>query len=83
MVNDKDIHNILRLLPRQATYYFTRSSVARSRDENELMNQALSFDLKGQTYKTVPAAIDAAKKNAGKDDLIFISGSTFVVADTI
>jgi len=83
MVNDKDIHNILRLLPRNATYYFTRSSVARSRDGNQLMNEARSFDLKGQAYDNVPEAIDAAIKNAGKDDLVFIGGSTFVVADAI
>jgi dihydrofolate synthase/folylpolyglutamate synthase len=83
MVSDKDIAGILNLLPRDAIYYFTKASIPRALDEQQLMKMAAFFNLKGEAYPTVRLALAKAKKNAVADDLIFIGGSTFVVADVL
>lgn len=83
MVNDKDITAVLKLMPQNATYYFTKPSVERGMDENELAQQAQSIGLQGTTYPTVALAIEAAQKNADKNDFIFIGGSSFIVADAL
>ena len=83
MVNDKDIDGVLQLLPKQATYYFTRADIPRSLDANVLKSLAEAFGLFGDAYSTVYGALSSAKKNAGINDLIFIGGSTFVVAEAI
>lgn len=81
MVNDKDINGVLSLLPDSARYYFTRASVPRALPEKELARIASVHGLAGTTYQDVAQAVKAAKKNASKNDLIYIGGSTFVVAD--
>ncbi|GAB6011690.1 bifunctional folylpolyglutamate synthase/dihydrofolate synthase [Viscerimonas tarda] len=83
MVNDKDISQILPLLPQKATYYFSRAAIERALDENELKKQAGTCLLKGKAFSSVKEAVDAALKNAGKDDLIFIGGSNFIVAEAL
>ncbi len=83
MVNDKDIAGVLNLLPREALYYFTKASIPRALDEKQLMKMAAFFKLTGMSYDTVSEALEAARKNAGSDDLIFVGGSTFVAAEVI
>lgn len=83
MVNDKEVTKVLALLPKTATYYFTKASIPRALNEIELATQAKALGLKGETFETVKAAIDAAKKKAKTNDLIFVGGSTFVVADAL
>lgn len=83
MVNDKDVHKILSMLPKQARYYFTKASVPRAMNEKQLSDIAASFNLKGRTYKNVKSALNAAKKSASAKDLVFIGGSTFTVADAL
>ena len=83
MVNDKNITNILKLLPKDATYYFCKASIPRALDEKELCAQATKIGLIGKTYKTVPEALEKAKKQAKAKDLIFVGGSTFTVADVL
>jgi dihydrofolate synthase/folylpolyglutamate synthase len=83
MVDDKDLDMILPLLPEEATYYFTRSSVPRSMDPKVLTKGAREFGLKGFPFPNVEEAYRAAQKAAGADDMIFIGGSTFVVADLL
>ena len=83
LVNDKDPENILELLPKQANYYFTRASIPRALDENDLARKAAEFGLKGQVFPEVQAALNAAQTNAGKDDFIFIGGSTFIVSEIL
>lgn len=82
-VNDKDIDGILSLLPKDAVYYFTKANIPRALDEKILAEKAAIFNLTGKTFSTVKNAIDAAKQNAEKDDLIFIGGSIFVVAEAL
>lgn len=83
MVNDKDLDLILPLLPEEATYYFTRSSVPRSMDARVLSERAREYGLKGHSYTGVKEAYRAAQNEAGPDDMIFTGGSTFVVADLL
>lgn len=83
VVNDKDISKILKLLPKQAVYYFCKASIPRALDENELFSQAKKAGLTGKVFSTVPEALKAAKKQAKSGDLIFIGGSTFTVADAL
>lgn len=83
VVNDKDISNILKLLPKDATYYFCKASIPRALDENELAILAKKNGLNGSTFKTVPEALKKAIKQAKVNDLVFVGGSTFTVADAL
>ncbi|MCL2650426.1 MAG: bifunctional folylpolyglutamate synthase/dihydrofolate synthase [Candidatus Azobacteroides sp.] len=83
MVEDKDVDAVLKLLPRDAIYYFTKASIPRAMDEKILAEKAEHAGLKGTLYPTVKSAVNAAKKTADETDLIFIGGSTFVVADAL
>lgn len=82
-VSDKDLSTILPLLPAEALYYFTRADVPRALDENILMERAVKSGLKGNSYPDVESAVRAARSAAVADDLVFIGGSTFVVADAL
>lgn len=83
MVKDKDISKILALLPKYARYFFTKPDVPRGLDEQLLQEKAAAFGLTGETYSTVAEALEAAKLQAGPNDLIFVGGSTFVVAEIV
>ncbi|MGN0232350.1 MAG: bifunctional folylpolyglutamate synthase/dihydrofolate synthase [Muribaculaceae bacterium] len=82
-VSDKDITHILDLLPRSATYYFTNASVKRAIPAPELQKIAAEKGLNGKCYVSVTDAYYQALAEAGTDDLIFIGGSTFIVADLL
>ena len=83
MVSDKDVSTILTLLPKDATYYFTQASVKRAMPAAEFTTKAKEAGLKGKTYKKVVTAYRAAMKNAAPEDLIFVGGSNFIVADML
>ena len=83
VVTDKDPYAILRILSADAIYYFTRADIPRAMNERELAQKAAGFGLKGKSYPSVLEAFNAAKSNAGKNDLIFVGGSTFVVAEIL
>ncbi len=83
MVNDKDITKILQLLPPKATYYFCKPAIPRGLDQLVLMEQARVAGLKGMAFKSVKEAFKAAQSRAGKADLVFVGGSTFVVGEVI
>jgi dihydrofolate synthase / folylpolyglutamate synthase len=80
-VSDKDLSQVLPLLPVDAMYYFTRASVLRAMDEKSLMREAGKYFLTGESYPDVKSALASAVRNAQKDDVIFVGGSTFVVGD--
>ncbi len=82
-VNDKDVSGILALLPQDAVYYFTKAGVQRALSETELQERAAHFGLQGNSYPDVKSAVAAARQDAGKNDFIFVGGSTFVVADLL
>ena len=83
MANDKDTDAVLALLPKHAIYYFARASVDRALDEKILADKASDFGLNGDAFHTVADAVSAAKNASTDNDLIFIGGSNFVVADAL
>lgn len=83
MVNDKDIDHILCILPKNAVYYFTKASIPRALDEHVLAEKAHAAGLEGKCYPTVAEAYAAARKNATEEDMIYIGGSTFIVAEVL
>lgn len=83
VVNDKDLKDILPMFPKEATYYFCKPDIPRGLEATLLQKQCAKFSLKGQIYSSVKEAYNTALKSAAKDDLIFVGGSTFVVAEVI
>lgn len=81
MVKDKDISNVIRLLPREAYYFFCQATIPRALEAKFLAEKAKAAGLQGEVVQDVNKAIAAAKSKAGKEDFIFIGGSTFVVAE--
>lgn len=80
-VKDKDIVHILEMFPRYATYYFTNAEIPRALPAKELKALAVARGLDGNDYPSVREAFLAAREAAKDDDMIFVGGSTFVVAD--
>jgi len=83
MVADKEVDKVLRLFPKNATYYFTQAAIPRAMPVATLYDKAQTFSLIGKQFKKVSDALDAAKQAAGEEDLIFIGGSTFVVEEVV
>jgi dihydrofolate synthase / folylpolyglutamate synthase len=81
VVADKDITKILRLLPIESKYYFTNAHIPRALPYQELINIAATLNLLGNGFEDVNKAINNAKENAKKEDVIMICGSFFVVAE--
>ncbi len=81
MVKDKDINKVLELLPREAQYYFTQAAIPRALDADDLKKQAAGYGLKGVSYKEVNMALENAIEKAGKNDLVLVCGSIFLVAE--
>lgn len=83
VVNDKDLDSILPLFPKKAHYFFCKPNVPRGLDEKILQQKAAGFGLMGKVFDSVSVAYEAALQVAGKNDFIYIGGSTFVVAEIV
>jgi len=83
MVSDKDVSRVLRLLPKEALYYFCKADIPRGLDADMLKQQASQFQLHGESYCTVMKAYAAAIALARVDDLVFVGGSIFTVAEVL
>ena len=83
MLKDKDVSSVLQLLPATANYYFCEPVLERALPATELAQQAEKFNLKGTVYDSVLSALEAARNSADPQDLIFVGGSTFVVAEAL
>ena len=83
VLTDKDLNDILSLFPKNAKYYFCKPNILRGLDANILKQKATDFQLKGEVFISVSNAYQSALKNANKDDLIYVGGSTFVVAEVL
>ena len=83
MVSDKDRKKILQLLPKDAVFYFCKPSVIRGLDANVLAEESSTFGLTGSTFADVKSGYLQALKDAKPRDLIYVGGSTFVVADLL
>ena len=83
VVDDKDLDGILPLFPPTAQYYFCKADIPRGLHADTLQIKAKEHHLQGTVYSSVQDALDNAKKEASTDDLIFVGGSTFTVAEII
>ena len=83
MVDDKDLDGVLPLFPSTALYYFCKADIPRGLDAQILKEKASEFNLKGNIYNSVKDALENAIENASTNDLIFVGGSTFTVAEII
>lgn len=83
MVNDKDIASALAELPTEATYHFCKADIPRGLDAEELQAQAAKAGLHGTVHPSVATALEAARRAAGPEDLVLVTGSVFVVAEVL
>ncbi len=83
MVSDKAVEKVLSLLPKDAAYYFTRAQIPRAMPEHELADRAASLFLKGDAWPDVNTALKTAINRAGKEDLIIVCGSVFLVGEIV
>lgn len=83
MVNDKDQSKILKLLPKNALYYFCKPDIPRGLEATILQKKAAECGLIGEVYDSVNEALRSATEDATSEDLIFVGGSTFVVAEVV
>ncbi len=81
LVKDKEVEKVLALLPKEASYYFTRASIPRALPEDQLAAKAATFQLSGYHYPDVNTALHAARQKAGTQDLVLVCGSVFVVGE--
>lgn len=83
VVSDKDLNSIFELLPKKAVYYFCTPNISRGMEVSELQRRFKEKGCYGDVYDSVNEAYLSAKKIAGKDDVIYVGGSTFVVAEVV
>ena len=83
LVNDKDPGVILPLLPKSASYYFCAPNISRALKVTSLKQKAEELNLTGTSHKSVKSAVRAALSEASQDDVIYVGGSSFVVAEVL
>lgn len=83
MAEDKDVYSVMSLLPKDATYFFTKAASKRAMPETSLKVFGDQLGLNGDCYHTVEQAYRAAMAGARSDDFIFVGGSTYVVAEVM
>ncbi|WP_108245176.1 bifunctional folylpolyglutamate synthase/dihydrofolate synthase [Muricauda brasiliensis] len=82
-VSDKDVKSVLQLFPKEAHYYFVRPSIPRGLDVGTLEEIAKEQGLMGEKYMSVQQGFQKALDNADDEDMIYVGGSTFVVAEVV
>ncbi len=83
VVDDKDLSRILPLFPKDARYYFAKPEISRGLDATILQQKAQIYGLQGMCYGDVEQAYKTALSLATPDDVVFVGGSTFVVAEVV
>lgn len=81
MVDDKDINTVMEMLPKEAVYYFTQAETHRAIPSGKVMEAAARHSLRGTAFASVHEAYDTAYGDSTADDMIFIGGSSYIVAD--
>ena len=82
-MEDKDVKSILNLLPKDAVYYFTQAQTSRSMTVEQLQSLAAKCGIEGSIYNNVSEALDAARNQANDEDLIYVGGSMYVLAELL
>jgi dihydrofolate synthase/folylpolyglutamate synthase len=80
---DKDLNKILPLFPKQATYYFAKADVPRGLAADQLATVAIAHQLKGKAYSSMEEALDAARKEMNENDLTYVGGSIYGLAEVL
>jgi dihydrofolate synthase/folylpolyglutamate synthase len=83
MVNDKDIGSLIEFFPKGAKYYFCKPNIPRGLEATQLAEVFIENGFSGCVYLSVNEALIASKQSASQDDVIYVGGSTFVVAEII
>ena len=83
VVSDKDLGKVLPLFPKNATYYFCEPKIPRAMSVVQLQREAEEYNLLGEPFLSVKSAYQSALKNAEKEDVVYVGGSTFVVAEVL
>ena len=83
LVADKNVEPVLELLPTTAVFYFCKADIPRGLDAAKLQETASKKKLEGKYYPSVKDAYTAALANAKEKDLVFVGGSTFIVAEVL
>lgn len=81
MVKDKDVNKVLKLLPKDAVYYFSNAHIERAMPHTVLLEKAKAFELNGEGFDNVNRAISVAKQKAAAGDIIIVCGSVFLIAE--
>jgi dihydrofolate synthase/folylpolyglutamate synthase len=81
MSSDKDVNEVLALLPKHANYAFTKANLPRAMDPGELKKMAENYGLKGDVYLNVNEALSTFKERAKEGDIVLVCGSIFVVGE--
>ena len=82
-MHDKDIDDILDMLPREATYYYCNAQSPRALPAQALKEKAAAHQLAGNSYPTAQAAYKAALQAARHDDFVYVGGSMYVLAEIL
>ena len=80
-VKGKEETNVWEILPKEATYYFCKANIPRAVSTDILIAKAKQYQLKAKAFTSVKKAVEVAKKNANEQDVIYIGGSNYVVAE--
>ena len=83
MVDDKEHEKMLKILPKNAKYYICKPNVPRGFDEKKLFEITKKIGLNSKCFSSVKIALKEAKKDASPNDIIYVGGSTFTVADAL
>ncbi len=83
VVNDKSLSGILPLFPKEATYYFSQANIPRALPVEDLLTACRAHHMLGEAYPSVKEAYAAALANACTEDVVFVGGSTFTVAEVL
>ena len=83
VVNDKDLSKIWPVLLREGYYIFTQAGIDRALDARVLAEEATRQGFSGEVVPSVPEAVRKAQELSGQQDMIFIGGSTFTVAEAL
>ncbi|WBX70742.1 bifunctional folylpolyglutamate synthase/dihydrofolate synthase [Tenacibaculum retecalamus] len=83
VVSDKSLKDVLPLFPTEAVYYFCKPAIPRGMSEKTLKEAAKEYSLIGDSFNSVNQAFEAARLSASKEDVVYVGGSTFVVAEIL
>jgi dihydrofolate synthase/folylpolyglutamate synthase len=83
MVNDKDVNKVLSMLDKDAEYYLSQAKIPRALPVDELAEKAQQAGLSFTKYATISQALAQAQQDSEENDLVFVGGSTFTVAEVV